>query len=78
MLHILRLASRHARACLIVGLLAGLALPSLAAALADAVRRNVTMAQEDEAEALAERMIRLDKRLSRTSADQLRKGEFAA
>ena len=30
----LRLASRHARACLIVGLLAGLALPSLAAALA--------------------------------------------
>ena len=48
------------------------------AALADAVRRNVTMAQEDEAEALAERMIRLDKRLSRTSADQLRKGEFAA
>ncbi|MBY6015066.1 ubiquinol-cytochrome C chaperone family protein [Qipengyuania gaetbuli] len=47
------------------------------AALADAVRRNVTMAQEDEAEALAERMIRLDKRLSRTSVDQLRKGEFA-
>ena len=30
----LRLASRHARACLIVGLLAGLALPGLAAALA--------------------------------------------
>ena len=30
----LRLPSRHARACLIVGLLAGLALPSLAAALA--------------------------------------------
>jgi len=35
MLHILRLASRHARACLIAGLLAGLALPNLAAALAD-------------------------------------------
>ena len=35
MLHILRLASRHARACLIVGLLAGLGLPNLAAALAE-------------------------------------------
>ncbi len=35
MRHILRLASRHARACLIVGLLAGLALPALAAMLAD-------------------------------------------
>lgn len=34
MLHILRLASRHARVCLIVGLLAELGLPSLAAALA--------------------------------------------
>ena len=35
MLHILRLASRHARACLIAGLLAGLALPDLAATLAE-------------------------------------------
>lgn len=35
MQHILRLASRHARACLIAGLLAGLALPDLAAALAN-------------------------------------------
>ncbi|MFG6528376.1 hypothetical protein, partial [Sulfitobacter sp. M23508] len=34
MRYMLRLPSRHARACLIVGLLAGLALPSLAAALA--------------------------------------------
>ncbi|KZY51654.1 hypothetical protein HKX23_04640 [Sulfitobacter sp. KE29] len=34
MRYMLRLASRHARACLIVGLLAGLALPGLAAALA--------------------------------------------
>ena len=48
------------------------------AALADAVKRNVTMAQEDEAEALAERMIRLHKRLARTNAEQLRKGEIAA
>ena len=48
------------------------------AGLAQAVRRNVTMAQEDEAEALAERMMRLDKRLARTTADQLRKGELAA
>lgn len=48
------------------------------AALAAAVRRNVTMAQEDEAEALGERMIRLHKRLSRTTEDQLRKGEIAA
>ena len=47
-------------------------------ALAAALKRNVTMAQEDEAEALGERMIRLDKRLSRTSADQLRAGEFEA
>ena len=48
------------------------------AALAEALRRNVTMSQEDEAEALAERMIRLHKRFSRTSADQLRAGEIAA
>ncbi|EDQ06520.1 hypothetical protein DSM14862_00262 [Sulfitobacter indolifex] len=34
-MYLLRVASRHARACLIVGLLAGLTLPSLAAALAD-------------------------------------------
>ena len=33
--HILRLASRHARACLIAGLLAGLLLPALAASLAN-------------------------------------------
>ena len=48
------------------------------AGLADALRRNVTMAQEDEAEALAERMIRLHKRLGRTSTEQLRAGEIAA
>ena len=47
-------------------------------ALAGALRRNVTMSQEDEAEALAERMIRLHKRLARTDAAQLRAGEFAA
>ncbi len=47
-------------------------------ALAEAVKRNVTLAQEDEAEALAERMIRLHKRLERTSEDQLRAGEIAA
>ena len=46
--------------------------------LAAALTRNVTMAQEDEAEALAERMIRLNKRFERTSADQLRVGEIAA
>lgn len=48
------------------------------AALADALKRNVTMAQEDEAEALADRMIRLDKRLERTDPEQLRAGEIAA
>ena len=48
------------------------------AALAEALQRNVTMAQEDEAYALAERMIRLHKRLERTTADQLRGGEIAA
>ena len=47
------------------------------AAFADALRRNVTLAQEDEAHALAERMMRLDARLARTSAEQLRAGEFA-
>ncbi|NUH67106.1 hypothetical protein HTT03_17615 [Sulfitobacter sp. S0837] len=35
MRYILRLASRHARACLILGLLAGLGLPGLAASLAE-------------------------------------------
>ena len=48
------------------------------AKLAEALKRNVTMAQEDEAHALAERMIRLHKRLERTSAEQLRKGEIAS
>ena len=48
------------------------------AALAEALQRNVTMAQEDEAYALAERMIRLHKRLERTTADQFRAGEIAA
>ena len=48
------------------------------AALAQALRRNVTMSQEDEAEALAERMIRLHKRLERTSSDRIRAGEIAA
>lgn len=46
--------------------------------LAEALRRNVTMAQEDEAEALAERMMRLHSRLGRTSGEQLRKGEVAS
>ena len=48
------------------------------AALADALKRNVTMAQEDEAHALAERMMRLHKRLDRTGNEQLRAGEIAA
>ena len=48
------------------------------AALAEALKRNVTMAQEDEAYALAERMIRLHKRLERTETEQLRAGEIAA
>ena len=46
-------------------------------ALAEALQRNVTMAQEDEAHALAERMMQLDARLGRTDADQLRDGVFA-
>lgn len=45
--------------------------------LAAALRRNVTLAQEDEAEALAERMMRLDARLERTDAATLRAGDFA-
>ena len=44
---------------------------------AEALRRNVTLAQEDEAYALAERMMRLDARLERTRPEQLRAGEFA-
>ena len=47
------------------------------AELAEALKRNVTMSQEDEAEALAERMIRLHKRLERTSPEDLRQGEIA-
>ena len=47
-------------------------------ALAEAVRRNVTMAQEDEAEALAARMIRLHERLAGTTPAQLRAGEIAS
>ena len=47
------------------------------AGFAEALRRNVTLAQEDEAYALAERMMRLDARLERTRPEQLRAGEFA-
>lgn len=47
------------------------------AALAAAVRRNVTMAQHDESEALAERMIALHARLERTPVEQLRAGELS-
>ena len=46
--------------------------------LVEAVRRNLTMAQPDEAEALVQRMAALHARLERTSMDQLRAGEFAA
>ena len=46
--------------------------------LVEAVRRNVTMAQPDEAEALVQRMAALHARLERTSIDQLREGEIAA
>ncbi len=46
--------------------------------LIDAVRRNVTMAQEDEAEALVQRMASLHERLQRTGVETLRKGEIAA
>ncbi|MBX7495149.1 ubiquinol-cytochrome C chaperone family protein [Qipengyuania sp. 6B39] len=46
--------------------------------LVDAVRRNVTMAQPDEAEALVQRMAALHARLERTTVDQLRAGEIAA
>lgn len=46
--------------------------------LVEAVRRNVTMAQPDEAEALVQRMSALQARLQRTSIDTLRNGEIAA
>ena len=46
--------------------------------LIDAVRRNVTMAQPDEAEALVQRMAALHSRLARTSIEQLKAGEIAA
>lgn len=45
--------------------------------LVDAVRRNVTMAQPDEAEALVQRMAALHARLARTSVEQLQAGEIA-
>ena len=46
--------------------------------LVEAVRRNVTMAQPDEAEALVQRMAALHARLERTGVDELRTGEIAA
>ena len=46
--------------------------------LVEAVRRNVTMAQPDEAEALVQRMAALHVRLERSSVDELRAGEIAA
>lgn len=46
--------------------------------LVNAVQRNVTMAQPDEAEALVQRMAALQARLKRTDIDTLRKGEIAA
>jgi cytochrome b pre-mRNA-processing protein 3 len=46
--------------------------------LVEAVRRNVTMAQPDEAEALVQRMAALHARLERSSVDELRAGEIAA
>lgn len=47
-------------------------------ALVEAVRRNVTMAHPDAAEALVQRMAALFTRLERTPIEQLRKGEFKA
>ena len=41
------------------------------------LQQSTEVAQEDEAEALAERMMRLDARLERTNVAQLRAGEFA-
>ena len=46
--------------------------------LVDAVRRNVTMAQEDEAEALVQRMAALHARFQRTGVETFRRGEIAA
>ena len=47
--------------------------------MVEAVRRNVTMAQPDEAEALVQRMAALHARLARTGCRrQLRAGEIAA
>ncbi|MDP4576015.1 ubiquinol-cytochrome C chaperone family protein [Qipengyuania sp. G39] len=46
--------------------------------LVEAVRRNVTMAQPDEAEALVQRMAALHARLERTGFETLHKGEIAA
>ena len=45
--------------------------------LVEAVRRNVTMAHPDVAEALVQRMAALHARLARTTLDQLRTGEIA-
>ncbi len=45
--------------------------------LVEAVRRNVTMAQPDEAEALVQRMAALHARLERTGFETLHKGEIA-
>ena len=47
------------------------------AVLVDAVRRNVTMAQPDEAEALVQRMAALHARLARTSVNELKEGKIA-
>lgn len=46
--------------------------------LVEAVCRNVTMAQPDEAEALVQRMAALHARLERTGFETLHKGEIAA
>ena len=46
--------------------------------LVEAVRRNVTMAQPDEAEALVQRMAALHARLERTGFETLHRGEIAA
>ncbi|WP_324826673.1 ubiquinol-cytochrome C chaperone family protein [Qipengyuania zhejiangensis] len=45
--------------------------------LVDAVRRNVTMAQPDEAEALVQRMAALDARLGRTTVKDLQAGTIS-
>jgi len=46
--------------------------------LVEAVRRNVTMAQSDEAEALVQRMAAFHSRLARTAISQMRAGELEA